>query len=66
MLIWLVLSCLVVTHKVVIGSRVDQLQCLQVSASFGDDLDLSSFSMLLNQSEGDGDDGKLSNGGQCK
>ena len=67
MLIWLVLSCLVVTHKVVISSRVNQLQCPQVPASFGGDLDLSSFSMLLNQSEGTGDsDGKLSYGDQRK
>ena len=66
MLIWIVLSGLVVMHKVVIGSRVGHLQCPQVPASFGDDFDLSAFSVLLDQSEGVGDDEKSGDGGQCK
>ena len=68
MLIWLVLSGLAVTHKVVISSNVGQLQCPRVPASFEDDLDLSSFSVLLNQSAEDTEwvDGNQSDGGHCK
>ena len=43
-----------------------QLQCPQLPASFGDDLDLSSFSVLLDQPEGVGDNGNASGGGQGK
>ena len=66
MLIWILLSGLVVMHKVVIGSRVGHLQCPQVPASFGDDLDLSAFSMLLDPSEGVGDNEKSGDDSQCK
>ena len=69
MLIWLVVGGLLTNDKVVIGSRVargsQQLQCPQVSASFGD-LSLSSFSVFINQSDGVRDDGNSSDGGQCK
>ena len=41
-----------------------QLQCPQVPASFEDDLNLSSFSVLLDQPErGVGDNGNASGGG---
>ena len=46
-----------------------QLQCPQVSASFGDYLDFSSFSVLLDQPENLGDDrnsSALSGGAPCK
>ena len=69
MLIWLVISGLLTNDKVAVGSRVagsQWLQCPQVPASFGEDLDLSSFSVFLNQSDGVGDDGNSSNGGQYK
>ena len=70
MLIWLVIGGLLTHDKVVVGSRVargsQQLQCPQVPASFGEDLDLSSFSVFLNQSDGVGDDSNSSDGGQCK
>ena len=67
MLIWILLSGLVVMHKVVIGSRVGHLQCPQVPASFGDNFDLSAaFSVLLDQSEGVGDDEKSGDGDYCK
>ena len=63
MLILFVL-CLLLTHQV-----ASQLQCPQVSASFGDDLEFSSFSVLLDQLESIGDDrntSTLSGGTQCK
>ena len=69
MLIWLVIGGLLTHDKVAIGSRVagsQRLQCPQVPASFGEDLDLSSFSVFLNQSNGVGDDGNSSDGGQYK
>ena len=69
MLIWLVIGGLLTHDKVAIGSRVagsQRLQCPQVPASFGEDLDLSSFSVFLNQSDGVGDDGNSSDGGQYK
>ena len=61
-----VISCLLITHdKMVIGAG-SQLQCPQVPTTYGDDdLDLSSFSVSLDQSEGVGnsDDGRSSEGG---
>ena len=70
MFIWLVIGGLLTNNKVVIGSSValgsQRLQCPQVPASFGEDLDLSSFSAFLNQSDGVGDDSNSSDGGQCK
>ena len=71
MLVWLftVITCLLTTHdRLVIGAG-SQLQCPQVPATYGDDdLGLSSFSLLLDQSEGvgNGADGKSSEGRQCK
>ena len=69
-LIWLVIGGLLTNDKVVIGSRVargsQQLQCPQVPASFGEDLNLSSFSVFINQSDGVRDDDTSSDGGQCK
>ena len=44
---------LLVTHQV-----VGQLQCPQVSASFRDDLNISSFSVSVDQPEGVKDDGR--------
>ena len=54
---------LFVTHQV-----AGQLQCPQVSASFRDDLDISSFSVSLDQLEGVGDDWNASDldDDQCK
>ena len=43
------LVLLLVTHEV-----AGQLQCPQVAASFGEDLDLSSFSVSLHDGVGDG------------
>ena len=43
-----------------------QLQCPQLPASFGDDLGLSSFSVLLDQPEDVADNGNASDGGQRK
>ena len=60
----LIVLCLLLSHQV-----ASQLQCPQVSASFGDDLDFSSFSVLLDQPESVGDDrnsSALSDGAQCK
>ena len=69
--IWLVIGGLLTNDKVVIGPRVargsQQLQCPQVPASFGEDrLNLSSFSVFINQSDGVRDDGNSSDDGQCK
>ena len=52
---------LFVTHQV-----AGQLRCPQVAASLRDDLDISSFSVLLDQPEGIGDDGNASDDDQCK
>ena len=52
---------LLVTHQV-----AGQLQCPQVSANSRDDLDFSSFSVLLDQPEGMEDDGNASDDDQCK
>lgn len=56
---------LLVTHQV-----TGQLQCPEVAASFGDDLDLSSFYLQLGNGVGDmgGDTGvgSASGGGYCK
>ena len=60
----LIVLCLLLMHQV-----ASQLQCPQVSASFGDDLDFSSFSVLLDQPENVGDDrnsSALSDGSRCK
>ena len=60
----LIVLCLLLMHQV-----ASQLQCPQVSASFGDDLDFSSFSVLLDQPENVGDDrnsSALSDGARCK
>ena len=56
-------ALLLVTHQV-----AGQLQCPQVSASFSDDLDISSFSVSLaiDQPEGMEDDGNASDDDQCK
>ena len=54
---------LLVTHQV-----AGQLQCPQVSASFKNDIDFSSFavSLAIDQSEGMGVDGNASGDDQCK
>ena len=57
----LILLVLLLTHQV-----AGQLECPQVSASFGDDLDFTPFSVLLHQPKDVADDGNASNGGQCK
>ena len=69
MLIWFVICGLLTHDKVAIGSRIagsQRLQCPQVPASFGEDLDLSSFTVFLNQSDGVWDDGNSSDDGQYK
>ena len=69
---WLVavISCLLITHgKVVIGGSHGQLRCSEVPATYGNDLDLSSFSVSLHQpsnSVGNAADGSSSEGRQCK
>ena len=59
----LMLIVLLLTHQV-----AGQFECPQVTAaSFGDDLDFTSFSaVLLDQPEGVVVDGSASDGGQCK
>ena len=60
----LIVLCLLLMHQV-----ASQLQCPQVFASFGDDLEFSSFLVLLDQLESVGDDrnaSTLSDGAQCK
>ena len=60
----LIVLCLPLMHQV-----ASQLQCPQVSAGFGDDLDVSSFSVMLDQPENVGDDrnsNALSDGAGCK
>ena len=58
---WMIL---VVLPLLLILRVAGRLQCPQVPASFGDDLDLSSFSVLLDQPErGVGDNGNASGGG---
>ena len=54
---------LLVTHQ-----AAGHLQCPQVAASFGGEIDLSSFSVLLKQPEGVGDGGNvsMSDDDQCK
>ena len=54
---------LLVTHQ-----AAGHLQCPQVAASFGGEIDLSSFSVLLEQPEGVGDGGNvsMSDDDQCK
>ena len=46
---------LLVTHQ-----AAGHLQCPQVATSFGGEIDLSSFSVLLEQPEGVGDGGNVS------
>ena len=61
---WDVQMILVVLPLLLILRVAGQLQCPQVPASFGDDLDLSTFSVLLDQPEwGVGDNGNASGGG---
>ena len=57
---------LVVLPLLLMRRVAGQLQCPQVAASFGDDLDLSSFLVLLDQPEGVGHSGNERDGGQRK
>ena len=63
-MLMLIVLCLLLTHQV-----ASQLQCPQVSASFGGNLEFSSFSVLLDQPESVGDNrntSTLSDGARCK
>ena len=60
------LMTLVVLPLLLMRRVAGQLQCPQVAASFGDDLDLSSFLVLLDQPEGVGHNGNERDGGQRK
>ena len=60
------LMTLVVLPLLLMRRVAGQLQCPQVAASFGEDLDLSSFLVLLDQPERVGHNGNASDGGQRK